>query len=153
VHLNSLITFQEQRELWLAAINRFKPDGSLWMPNTFSTICSRHFESGRPCPTRSQRDYVPSIFAPGHRSSRMLKLLLKRALQRSEEVKRSKPVIVNRVSTQTDFLNESKSFKLECCRGQKRNEKSTFILSRGRPISSAHHSFSKMFKCAVNPFY
>lgn len=124
-----MATFQEQRELWIAAVNRLEPDGNLWTPKTHSLVCSKHFESGRPNPTRSNRDYVPTIFSAGHRPSKNLKALLKKAGGRTVEVKRAKPVVTNTISTQTDFSNHSKLFKLLCCRGDKANEKSTFISS------------------------
>ena len=51
-----------QAKLWAKAIRRTNSDGTQWTPNEASRICSKHFVSGRYSRTRSNPDYVPSIF-------------------------------------------------------------------------------------------
>ena len=52
----------EQRELFLKAIDRVNPDGSCWDPKPGMEICSRHFVSGKPSPTRNSPDYYPTKY-------------------------------------------------------------------------------------------
>ena len=51
-----------QNELWIKAINRKNPDGSLWYPKKSDLICSSHFVNGFPSKDFSNPDYVPSKF-------------------------------------------------------------------------------------------
>lgn len=51
----------DQRELFLRAINKATKDGSPWNPKTNTAlICSRHFVSGKPSPTKTSPDYYPT---------------------------------------------------------------------------------------------
>ncbi len=43
----------EQRELWIKAVNRVNPDGSIWRPKLHSRVCSRHFTKGTPSLART----------------------------------------------------------------------------------------------------
>ena len=52
----------EQRELWITAVDRINPDGSKWLPNKHTRVCSKYFTAGKPNPSRNHPDYVPSIF-------------------------------------------------------------------------------------------
>ena len=59
---------KEQRELWVKAVRRQSSVGnSLWMPYETAVVCSRHFVLGKPSPTRTHPDYIPSIFPTSHR--------------------------------------------------------------------------------------
>ena len=60
----------EQRELWVQAVHRVNPDGSKWLPKDHSRICSQHFIGGKPSPTRTHPDYVPSVFPTKHKASK-----------------------------------------------------------------------------------
>ncbi len=56
----------EQRRLWIQAVNRKNPDGSLWQPSKYSKICCEHFTGKKWSRTRGHPDFVPSIFPTSH---------------------------------------------------------------------------------------
>jgi hypothetical protein len=60
----------EQRELWIKAVNRINQDGTKWLPKTHTRVCSKHFVTGKPNPTRTHPDYVPSVFPTRHREAK-----------------------------------------------------------------------------------
>jgi len=51
---------------WVRAMRRIEPDGKMWQPSTYDTLCSRHFtmdsfdRTGQT--VRLRDDAVPSIF-------------------------------------------------------------------------------------------
>ena len=47
---------------WLKAIGRKNKDGSEWIPNNNSLICTLHFVSGKPSNDPGSLDFVPSQF-------------------------------------------------------------------------------------------
>ena len=57
-----------QRELWIRAVDRVKPDGTSWEPKPSDRICSAHFASGQRSTIREHPDYVPSIFGTANGS-------------------------------------------------------------------------------------
>ena len=59
---------EEQRLLWIQAINRTKSDGKPWLPTDYTRICSEHFVGGMLSRTMNNPAYVPSIF-PEKKSS------------------------------------------------------------------------------------
>ena len=60
----------EQHELWVKAVNRLEPDGKRWLPSPISVVCSDHFVQGKPSATRTDPDYVPSIFPTAHKKAK-----------------------------------------------------------------------------------
>lgn len=50
-----------KRQLWIAAIDRVKPDGQPWLPKVGDRVCSDHFVSGHPSHDPENTDYVPSM--------------------------------------------------------------------------------------------
>jgi hypothetical protein len=67
-------TLPVRTELWRKAINRVNADGSEWYPHSRASICAKHFISGRPSGTKSDPDYVPSLFptTEGHMKAKTL---------------------------------------------------------------------------------
>ena len=59
---------KEQRESWLKAICRKSKGNKNWTPSKTAVVCSKHFVSGNPNPTRTHPDYTPSIFPTNHRN-------------------------------------------------------------------------------------
>ncbi len=56
----------EQRQEWIKAVHRRNQDGSDWIPNTNTRICSDHFVSGWWSRTRDDPDYKPTKFPTRH---------------------------------------------------------------------------------------
>ncbi len=56
----------EQRQEWIKAVHRRNPDGSDWIPNTNTRICSDHFVSGWWSLTQDDLDYKPTKFPTKH---------------------------------------------------------------------------------------
>ena len=54
----------EQRASWIANVARMDENGTPWFPRKASVVCSEHFVSGKPSPTRTEQDYAPSKFPP-----------------------------------------------------------------------------------------
>lgn len=52
----------EQRQLWVKALDRRNPDGSLYEPSPSTRICALHFVSGKKSLTRYDVNYAPTIF-------------------------------------------------------------------------------------------
>ena len=44
---------KEQRQLWVQAVSRKKPDGNPWSPKKTSVVCSQHFIGGEPNASRN----------------------------------------------------------------------------------------------------
>ena len=92
----------EQREQWIAAVKRKNPDGSLWLPKKQTKICSKHFITDKPNPTRTHPDYVPSIFPTQHKKAKKESDLkrqerfMKRRKLISGKVLRSKNLVLSR---------------------------------------------------------
>ncbi|KAH7951042.1 hypothetical protein HPB52_004520 [Rhipicephalus sanguineus] len=63
-----------RRALWISAVKRVNPDGSLWQPTEHSRICGAHFITGRPSKFVNHPDYVPTVFTysktPGEAAER-----------------------------------------------------------------------------------
>ncbi|XP_037557412.2 zinc finger protein 182 isoform X2 [Dermacentor silvarum] len=53
---------KERRQAWITAVCRFNPDGTQWIPNTNSRICSRHFVGNSRNESSRHPSYVPTIF-------------------------------------------------------------------------------------------
>ena len=56
----------EKRQLWIEAVNRKNPDGSVWEPTKWSLVCSEHFVGGWHREERNHPDYKPTIFPTSH---------------------------------------------------------------------------------------
>ena len=56
-----------QRELWVQAVHRVKPDGTLWQPTVNDRICSAHFVGGQKSTIEHHPAYIPTIFGTNHR--------------------------------------------------------------------------------------
>ncbi|XP_064455316.1 uncharacterized protein LOC135366524 isoform X2 [Ornithodoros turicata] len=54
----------ERRKAWIAAVRRKNDDGSDWVPNSSSRICSTHFVANCKSSIQTHPSYVPSIFHP-----------------------------------------------------------------------------------------
>jgi hypothetical protein len=59
---------KEQRESWLRAVSRKSKGNKNWTPSKTAVVCSKHFVTGNPNPTRTHPDYTPSIFPTNHRN-------------------------------------------------------------------------------------
>ena len=62
----------EQKELWIKAVKRMGPDGSLWIPGPRTQICSEHFVGGKKSPTRGDPAYSPTLFPTKHTKEKSL---------------------------------------------------------------------------------
>ncbi|CAN8000472.1 unnamed protein product [Ixodes hexagonus] len=60
---------KERRERWIAAIRRANPDGSQWMPNNNTRICSYHFVGNATSNVMMHPAYVPTIFPSRYRQA------------------------------------------------------------------------------------
>ena len=49
--------------LWLTALKKNNPGGTVWMPTKNSVLCGAHFISGKPSNNSKHPDYAPSMFA------------------------------------------------------------------------------------------
>ncbi|XP_070377472.1 uncharacterized protein [Dermacentor albipictus] len=52
----------KKRALWISAVRRANPDGSLWQSTKHARICGAHFITGRPSKLINHPDYVPTAF-------------------------------------------------------------------------------------------
>lgn len=67
--------FQHQRQRWIEAVRRHKPENPAWVPTKNSRVCSRHFVRGVQSKDPNSVSYVPTIFTtrPRERSVTTLK--------------------------------------------------------------------------------
>ena len=124
----------EQRELWIVAVKRKNPDGSVWLPKKQTKICSKHFITERPNPTRTHPDYVPSIFPTQHKKPKKVSDLTRqeRFMKRREplvECSTSGTKNIKRCTIATQTIEEhfSADFNFVCCQGQESGDKTTQV--------------------------
>ncbi|XP_057331552.1 uncharacterized protein LOC130671590 [Microplitis mediator] len=90
-----------KRELWLKALAKLEPDGSVWIPKKRSRICSFHFVGNKKSEHPESPSYIPTIFDNSTKtlkratsSSNRFQRLLKRRMQNSVDsdlnIKKSK---------------------------------------------------------------
>ncbi|XP_043281254.1 uncharacterized protein [Venturia canescens] len=60
-----------QRNKWIAAVRRQNADGSPWIPKPYDYICSDHFMGGKKSEEEASPSYVPTIFPPIYKSSKV----------------------------------------------------------------------------------
>ena len=103
----------EQHELWLKAINRVCPDGSPWEPSKTGVVCSEHFISGRPSPTRIDPDYVPSIFGTDQAKNKAKQLGLSAKARANRVIQRrlTTPWTPSSMITHTECTHDNHSVK------------------------------------------
>ena len=60
---------EDRRNAFLKGINRVNADGSTWIPNQNTRICSDHFLTGRKSEDPLKKNYLPTENMPKHPSS------------------------------------------------------------------------------------
>ncbi|XP_042148965.1 uncharacterized protein LOC115330669 [Ixodes scapularis] len=60
---------KELRKKWISAVRRVNTDGSEWVPNSSSRICSEHFVNNAKSNIAAHPTYLPTLFPAVYKSS------------------------------------------------------------------------------------
>ncbi|XP_046734994.1 uncharacterized protein LOC124404708 [Diprion similis] len=90
---------EDQKKLWIAAVQRNHPDGSNWILKPSHVICSQHFIGNRKSDSVLSPSYVPTVFSLKHRNkidekqalSRHARFMKRRMADQSNELNVEKP--------------------------------------------------------------
>ena len=98
----------ESRDLWIKALKICHEDGSEWRPSNQAVLCSKHFVLGKPSLSRTDPDYVPSIFLTNHVRAKNLT-----AAKRRERAK--KRILQEFLKRDVEFVSvECQTNPIEC---------------------------------------
>ena len=99
---------QEQRQLWIKAVNR-----QHWNPSKHTVICSSHFVGGKYSPTRLDPNYVPTIFPSPPEKAPMKEVVPVKSPKVKAHLHITKN-LANEYSTNTlQIVDEEKFFTIE----------------------------------------